>query len=346
MRFHDNRTARGLVHAAGFHADNAIFHHVCDADAVCSADLVELAHYGNRVELFAVHRNRHAILETNGHVLRLIRRLFRRHAHFEHAFEVRLIRWVFEVEPFMADMPEVVVAAVGVRFFHRYRDAPRFKVGNFFFAALDIPDSPGSDHFHFGSKSLDAELESHLIIAFACATMRNSIGSLSKRHLRKPLREQRPRRACAKQIFLLVRRACLDERPEIFLYKLFFLVQLDKLRCARCDGALSNSVEICFLTDIAADRDHLAVIVFLEPWNDHSGIESAGICKNNLLFHVFPSPLNRYVNYSRSRSWRALAAKRERQICMRKMCLSAPLRYSGRRRRRALGNMRMRSKEE
>jgi len=43
------------------------------------------------------------------------------------------------------------------------------------------------------------------------------------------------------------------------------------------NGFLLEGCPVAFLSHVAADRDDLAVVVFLEPGNDDCSIESAGI---------------------------------------------------------------------
>ena len=42
MGFHQNRSARSLVDAAGFHSNHTVFYDIYDADTVFSAQLVQL----------------------------------------------------------------------------------------------------------------------------------------------------------------------------------------------------------------------------------------------------------------------------------------------------------------
>ena len=68
----------------------------------------------------------------------------------------------------------------------------------------------------------------------------------------------------------------------------FFTQVFDvQLGCTGLDGLFFETVKLRALTDIAGDGDDFTVVVvFLEPRNDNGGIETAGVCKNDL-FDVF-----------------------------------------------------------
>ena len=200
----------------------------------------------------------------------------------------------------MAYMPEVVVAAIGIGLLHRHWNMMRFEVRDLFFPALNIPDAPWSNHFHLRSKGLDSELEAHLVVAFAGTAMRHCICAFGERHFSETFGKEWPRCARTKQVFFFVRSTCLDECPEVLLHKLFFLIELDKLRGSRSKGSSTDPIEISLLPNITTDCYHLAVIMFFKPGYYHSSIQSTGISKDDFLFHKSISPLNEYVNHNRA----------------------------------------------
>ncbi len=67
--------ARGFVAAARLHADEAVLHQIDAPHAVLAADRVQRFEQLHRRQLLAVHRNRNALLEADGHFLRLDRAL-------------------------------------------------------------------------------------------------------------------------------------------------------------------------------------------------------------------------------------------------------------------------------
>lgn len=90
--------------------------------------------------------------------------------------------------------------------------------------------------------------------------------------------------ALAGSTFLLDRQVTAEELgfdvvgDKLFL-RLFEMVR----RSARSQGFLALTVQFCSQTQIHADRDHVAVIVFLEPGDNHSGIQTATVGKNHFL---------------------------------------------------------------
>ena len=52
------------------------------------------------------------------------------------------------------------------------------------------------------------------------------------------------------------------------------------------DGLLLEGCPVAFLSDVAADGDHVAIVVLLEPRHDDRSVEPAGIREGNLLLHI------------------------------------------------------------
>jgi hypothetical protein len=298
---HDDRTAGRLVDSPGFHSHNPVLHHVEDAHPVLTAEGVELPDELDSVHLAAVDRDGQALVEADRHVLGLVGRLRRRDADLEHALELRLVGGILEVETLVAYMPEVVVAAVGIGFFHGDRDVPLLEVGDLVLAARQVPDPPGRDHLHLGGEGLDPELEAHLVVALARASVRDRGGALRDGHLGQALGEQGPGRRGSKQIATLVDGPGFHERPKVVEDEFFLQVLHHKLRGTGCDGLLLEGGPVAFLADVAADRDDLAVVILFQPGHDHRGVESAGIGEYYFLLHVcsFSRPRRRAgVNHS------------------------------------------------
>ena len=56
------------------------------------------------------------------------------------------------------------------------------------------------------------------------------------------------------------------------------------LRGAGLAGLLVEAVEFLLLADVGAEADHLGVVFFLDPGQEHRGVETARVSENN--FHV------------------------------------------------------------
>ena len=72
MRLHEDRSARSLVNAAGFHSDNTVLNDVDDADAMLAAQTVQLTDDVGDFHFLAIYGGRNTLLEGHGHILALI----------------------------------------------------------------------------------------------------------------------------------------------------------------------------------------------------------------------------------------------------------------------------------
>ena len=95
----------------------------------------------------------------------------------------------------------------------------RFGILNFFLTGLYVPNSPGSDDFHFGSKRFYCKLKSDLIVALARAAVADGVGTLSLCDFNNSLCDYRACKRCAEQIILFINRACFKGGENIVAYK-------------------------------------------------------------------------------------------------------------------------------
>ena len=79
MRKMQDRAAGRFIHAARFHADVAVLHHVHPPDAVFAAELVQRLHHAERRKLLAVHGHAIAFHEIERDEFRFVRRVFGKH---------------------------------------------------------------------------------------------------------------------------------------------------------------------------------------------------------------------------------------------------------------------------
>ena len=135
---------------------------------------------------------------------------------------------------------------------------------------------------------LVGELETHLVVALAGAAVRQRVAAGGERHLHLPLGEQRAGDRGAEQVLMLVNASRAHQAPQILRDELFAQVGDVHFGCARGEGFLLQAAELVApLADVAAHRDHLAVVVFLEPGNDDGRVQTAGIREGYFFrFHV------------------------------------------------------------
>ena len=95
VRVIEDGAAGRFIHAAALHADQTVFYHIGNADAVLAAQFVEGCDHSGTVQLFAVERHGNALFKGQGDIGRLVGSLFRRNAHFENLVIHRLVPRIF-----------------------------------------------------------------------------------------------------------------------------------------------------------------------------------------------------------------------------------------------------------
>ncbi len=191
---------------------------------------------------------------------------------------------IFQHAAFVAQVPDIAVAAVNVFGGLLDRDIVCARVVNGFFARDDAPFAPRSDDLQFRSKRLGRQLEAYLIVALARTAVCEGIRAKFLGELHLALREKRPRKGSAQQILMFVNGTRAQRGPDVTRDE--FLAKILDVCGTRAGGErlLARRFQILLLTEIADHGDHLAAaVIFLEPRNDDGGIQTSGICKHNFL---------------------------------------------------------------
>src|SRR5713101_180845 len=290
MRFHEQRSAGSFVGAARFHSDEAIFDEVGPPDAVLGGDIIQRVHEIDGAEFRAVDRNRRAGFKSDFDFFGFVRSFLRGNDPLPHCF-VRRVRGILELATFVAEVPDVTIAAVDIFFALLDGNVVLLRVSNGIFAGIDVPLAPRSNNLHVGSNGFVRQFESDLVVAFAGAAVREAVGTELERNFRLALGDDRARHRSAEQIRVLVDGAGAQSRPNIITHKFFAQIFDVRGRSARGKRFLARGFEIFLLADVADHGDDFATVVFLEPGNDDGGVQAAGVGEDNFfrlnqfLFH-------------------------------------------------------------
>ena len=150
-------------------------------------------------------------------------------------------------------------------------------------AAGQLPLTPRRDDLDVGLQRIIAELEANLVVALAGRAMCHRIGSDLFGNLDLPLRDQRPRDRRAQQILAFIESIGAEHREDEVAHEgLAQIVHEDFLHAEHL-GLLPRRAEFLALAEIGGERDHLAAIGYLQPAQDHAGVEAAGIGQHDLL---------------------------------------------------------------
>src|SRR5713226_5665432 len=101
-------------------------------------------------------------------------------------------------------MPDVAIATVDIFFALLDRNIVFLRVGDGVFAGINVPFAPGSDNLQIGRNGFVGEFETHLIVAFAGATVGKTVGAELERDFGLPLAEDGAGHGGAEQIGVLV----------------------------------------------------------------------------------------------------------------------------------------------
>ena len=157
-----------------------------------------------RLHALAVHRNRHAFLEADGHLARLVRAPGRGSWSASRFRPAR--RW--------PDLPARRLRARCARCCGRGCRSWWWiaEMGTLCFARVfdgvlardDVPFAPRRDHRQMRRQRLVGQLETHLVVALAGAAVGQRVAAGGQRHFHLFLGQQRPRDGGAQQILVLV----------------------------------------------------------------------------------------------------------------------------------------------
>jgi hypothetical protein len=146
-----------------------------------------------------------------------------------------------------------------------------------------LPFAPGGNHLDVGVERIIGELEAHLVVALAGRAMGDRIRPSLPRDLDLALGDERPGDGGAQQIAALVERIGAehgeDEVADEFLAQILDVDLLD----AKHLGLAPGGLQLLALAQIGGEGHHLAAIGRLQPFQDHGGVEPAGIGEHDLL---------------------------------------------------------------
>ena len=279
----DQSSSGSFIGAAGFHADKAVFHQLGAANAVRTADFIQRLDDLRRSQSLSIHRDGGALFKSDGNFAARLGSLAR--VRGQHPNIVgHGQRWILQRAPFVADVPEVAVAAVNLLGRRGHRNLVLAGVFNGILAGLDGPVAPRADDRQMRSKGLVGQFEAHLIITLAGAAMGDRVGAFAQRHLYLPPGEQRPGDGSSQQVFVFVDRPGAHHTPEEFGDELLPHVFDENFGGAAGLGFFDDAFELLALADVAGHSNDLAAIILPQPRDDHAGVQAPGICQDDFLW--------------------------------------------------------------
>ena len=120
--------------------------------------------------------------------------------------------------------------------------------------------------------------------------MGHGIGAGFGCNLDQPLRDERPRDGCAKQIKPFIDRVRPEHGKNEVAHEFFAHILDEDLRRTHHLGLPAGRFQLFALAQVGGEGDNLAAIFGLQPFQDDRGVETAGIGENDFLRcgHVLP----------------------------------------------------------
>ena len=298
MSLIQNRTGGSLVYAAALHTYQTVFNDIQNADTVCAANAVQRLNQSYGIHFYAIHSGGNTLFEMNGNVSGRIGGLLGSNTQFQEAFLqiVGLVGRALQIQTFVAQMPKILILGIVGLTAYFQRDVMSLCVVDFLLARLNIPNTPRSDDLHIGSKCLDCQLKTNLIVAFTGTTVADSISAFLLGDLNQTLCDAGTCMGRTEQI-LFILSASLQTGPDV-LFDVFLAQILDiQLGCAGFQSLFFQAVQLRTLTNVGGNGDDFtSLVVFLQPGNDDGCVQSTGVGKKNFLdFFFHDMPPKKYI---------------------------------------------------
>ena len=275
MGFHENRTARCFIYAAGLHTYYTIFYDIYDTDAMFSAKSIQFGDDFGNFHRFAVQSLRNAGFKGESYVFSLIGSFFRCNAQHEKIIIIWLVGWIFQFQSFVADVPQITVTAVTVTHIERKVDSMLFAKFNFIFPGLHGPyigHTPGSDNFQIGGEGFDGKFKTDLIVSFSRSAVADSGGIFLPGNFHQTFCDTGASHGSSQQIFVFVYGACLYTRHNIIVAKFIDDIFNVEFGSSGKFCSLVQSIQFCALSAVDAAADYFIIKGFLQPWNQRGSV--------------------------------------------------------------------------
>ena len=149
--------------------------------------------------------------------------------------------------------------------------------------------TPCSDDLDVGSQGLDAELKADLVITLSCSSVANGGSALFSGYLHQTLSYTGTGHGCAQQILMLIYSTCLYAGNDVLVTEFVGDIFDIKLGSAAALCTLLQALQFFPLSAVYADTDDFVIEVLLQPGDDGSRVQTAGICQNYFSFAMIIS---------------------------------------------------------
>ena len=151
------------------------------------------------------------------------------------------------------------------------------RVGDLLVAA-HRPRAHGRDHLELGRERRDGRLDAHLVVALAGAAVGDRVAAGAARVVDGELGDQRPAERGEERIAVAVVGVGLDGRQHVVAGELLARVDDVAVQCPEPQRlAAHDLVVLARLAEVDGQRDHLGVVLVLDPLEHHARVQAAGV---------------------------------------------------------------------
>src|SRR5262249_16033725 len=150
---------------------------------------------------------------------------------------------IFENPALMTHVPDITVAAVNLVRSCGDGNIALFGVRDRVVSGSDVPFPPGRDDFELWRERLVCELEAHLVVSLAGATVGKGVSALCKRYFNLTFREKRPGNGRTEQVLAFIHRSGFHKRPQVLRYEFMAKILDEAFGCARPNRFLLEAMQ-------------------------------------------------------------------------------------------------------
>ena len=280
---HDGAAGR-LVATAGLHADITVLDDVEAADAIFTADAIQLGQDLGRSHVLAVDGNDVALAVGQLDIGRCVWSCFRRDSPLPHVLFM-LGPGVFQHTALVGDVQQVGIH--GIRRFLLAvaldRDGVLLGVIHQFLTRQQIPFAPRGDHFDARLERIGTQLETHLVVTLAGGAVGDGVSAGFIGDFNQALGDQRTGNRGAQQVFAFVHGVGAEHGEDEVANELFAQVIDVDLLDAQSLRLGARRLHFFALAEVGGEGHHFTVIGVLQPLENHRGVQATGIGQNYLL---------------------------------------------------------------
>ena len=164
-------------------------------------------------------------------------------------------------------------------------DAVLIGVAHELFTREQIPFTPRRDDFHIRHQGISAQLETHLVIAFACRSVADGVSLGFAGNFHQALGNQGAGDGGAQEVLALVKCIGTEHGEHKVAHKLFAQIFNKNIAGldAHFDGLEASRLDFFALANVSGKGDDFAVVFVLQPLQDDGGVQATRVGEHDAL---------------------------------------------------------------